>query len=379
MSDNTNEPAAGAQPPQPSAEPGQAPVPPQPTWAWAQVPQTQIVDSEPLEYHRLLRGITRYRWWKPLIFLVVAAVVYGVLTVLFGVAWVAIVAAQHGEEFATGDPEAITRVLTDQLVLDTQNPLSVAMSLLSVILAMIPAVFIGMLPVGARPLGRIWSVAARIRWGLLWRSLGIAVVTIIVTNLIGIGLGILMEPDVLSAEAPEIPEIDATAALISLALVLVLVPLQATAEEVAFRGMLMQVIGAWLRSPWFAILIPSALFAVMHIYDIWGMLVVGLMGVAAGWLTWRTGGLEAAMGIHIINNLFAFGMLATGVTGETGQTVEGATPAAVIAQAAGLALFMWLVTRSFRKHGYGRERIDRIEVDVPQPPQSPQPQVVSGA
>lgn len=335
--------------------------------AWA-APPTQIVDSEPLEYHRLLRGILRYRWWKPIVLLVVSGAVFGVLNIIIGVAWVGILALQSGDLFMAGDPDAIPSGLLDELMLDTQNPLSVLMNLLAVII-MIPSVLIGMLAVGIRPLGRIWSVAARIRWGIIGRSLGIAVLAVVVTNLVGIAIGIAMtaitDPGALTEETTPLPEIDVNAALVSLALVVVLVPLQATAEEVVFRGMFMQVIGAWLRNPWFAILIPTVAFAVLHIYDIWGMLVVGLMGLAAGWLTWRTGGLEAAIGIHVVNNLFAFGILATGFTGETGQTVEGAGPVSVIAQAAGLALFTWMVVRSFRKHGYGRERIDRIEVPAP--------------
>jgi hypothetical protein len=42
--------------------------------------------------------------------------------------------------------------------------------------------------------------------------------------------------------------------------ILLLVPLQAAAEEYIFRGYLMQSIGRWLRHPAFAILLPVPLF-----------------------------------------------------------------------------------------------------------------------
>jgi hypothetical protein len=88
--------------------------------------------------------------------------------------------------------------------------------------------------------------------------------------------------------------------------VLLLVPVQAAAEEYIFRGYLMQSIGRWLRHPAFAILLPVPLFVLGHGYDLLGQIGVGLFAVAAGWLTWRTGGLEAAIALHVVNNLSAF-------------------------------------------------------------------------
>lgn len=350
-----------------------APQPPQQQWAWAQRRVPTLVETEPLEYHRLLRGMKRYRWWKPLLLLLISGAIYGLLSVGIGAIWMVLIFAKDPSLLSGGALEA---TVMSELMLDTQNPLSVLMNLLSVIL-MIPAVMLGMLIMGMRPVGRVWSAAARIRWGLVGRTLAISVLAIVVTNVLGIAIGIAIDPSAASSEASTTPDIDVRAALISFVIVLLLVPLQATAEEVAFRGMLMQIIGSWLRNPWYAILIPSVLFAVAHIYDIWGMLVVGLMGVAAAWLTWRTGGLEAAMSIHIVNNLIAFGVLSSGVTGETGQTVEGAGLASVISQALGLALYVWLVVRTFRKHGYGRTRVDNVEVLVdvePHPPLGSSPE-----
>lgn len=87
---------------------------------------------------------------------------------------------------------------------------------------------------------------------------------------------------------------------------LLVVPFQAAAEEYVFRGYLMQAIGRWLRHPAFAILLPVPLFVLGHLYDPLGQVSVGVFAVAAGWLTWRTGGLEAAIALHVVNNLLAF-------------------------------------------------------------------------
>ena len=342
--------------------PGQ-PAPAHPTappqWAWAQQPvQMRTVETEPLEYHRLLRGTQNYRWWKPLLLLLISGAYFGILTVLVSVLFVPIMLVfdpNYAMDVTTGASE----------MLDTQRPVSILLSMVSIII-MIPAVLLGMLTLGMRPIARVWSVATRIRWGFLGRLFGAAVLAVIVMNAAGIGFDFLLNPTAFTEPAGDAAkDFDVNAALLSLLFIVILVPFQATAEEVVFRGLFMQVIGSWLKNPWFAILIPSVAFALGHIYDIWGLTAVGLMGAVAAWLTWRTGGLEAAIAIHIVNNLVAFGFMTAGVGGETAQTAEGAGPGSLVGEVAGLAVFIWLALRIFRRGGHGRSRIDLIQVAAP--------------
>lgn len=89
-------------------------------------------------------------------------------------------------------------------------------------------------------------------------------------------------------------------------------PLQAVAEEVLFRGYLMQSLGLIVRADWFPIVGSAAIFAVFH-----GSQNVALFmsrfafGVLAGVLVRLTGGLEAGIAAHVMNNLFAFVIAAT--------------------------------------------------------------------
>ena len=340
------------------SSPAPEPRPPSavpPSWGWARgSQQLRTVETEPLDYHRLLRGAPAYRWWKPLALLLLSGVFFGILTVVVTVTVIPVLMLT--------DPDYPAQVAAGTAAaLDTQRPVSVLVSMVSIII-MLPAVLLAMLVMGMRPIGRIWSVAARMRWGLLGRLLGVSVLAIVVMNLVGIGVGLLLEPATDAAAATSETGFDARAALLSMLLVLFLVPLQSTAEEVVFRGLFMQVLGAWIRNPWFAILIPSIGFASLHIYDIWGLLAVGLLGAVSAWLTWRTGGLEAAIAIHIVNNYVAFGIMASGLTGETAQTTGDGNPAGLIGQIAGLALFLWLTLRVFTRGGYGRQRIDLIQI-----------------
>jgi len=293
------------------------------------------VTREPLEYHRLLRGTPDFRWWTPLLLLLLSGTVFGMLTVV------------NTPVTMLLDPNAqgpATRAL------DTQRPVSVLVSFIPIIL-LLPAVLLTLLVMGLRPVGRIWSVAGRIRWGLLARLLGISVLAITISNLVGLAAGTLLAP---ARDPVPIRDLDAQAALLSMLLALLLVPLQSTAEEVVFRGLFMQVLGAWAKSPWVAILVPSLGFAFLHIYDVWGLVAIGLLGTVSAWLTWRTGGLEAAIAIHLINNYVAFGILASGVTGETAQTAGAGGPGGVIGQSVGLALFVWLTLRTFTGGQYER-------------------------
>ena len=327
-------------------------------WAWAQHSALQTVETEPLEYHRLLRGTANYRWWKPLLLLLISGVYFGIFTVVVALLSVPLVMAF--------DPTYFDDILVDPTaILDTQRPVSVFIAMASIIV-MIPAVMLGMLTMGMKPAGRIWSVAGRMRWGLLGRLMIAAVISVVAMNVVGILFGLVLDPA--SASAPTAGSDDTFSwqlAMISMLLVLLLVPFQATAEEVVFRGLFMQVLGSWIKTPWVAILVPSIGFALAHIYDIWGLAAVGIMGGVAAWLTWRTGGLEAAIAIHIVNNIIAFAFMAGGLGGSTAQVEESGGVSGVIGEIAGLALFIWLTLRIVTRGGHGRERIDLIQVAVP--------------
>lgn len=92
-----------------------------------------------------------------------------------------------------------------------------------------------------------------------------------------------------------------------LVVILLTSPLQAAAEEFFFRGYLMQALGSFVRTPWLPIAGSALIFAAFHgtqnlplFLDRFGF------GLLAGFLVSRTGGLEAAIGLHIVNNILAF-------------------------------------------------------------------------
>lgn len=84
-------------------------------------------------------------------------------------------------------------------------------------------------------------------------------------------------------------------------------PLQALAEEVFFRGYLLQALGGTARTPWVGIVASALVFAVFHGAQNAPLFVSRFVfGLLAAWLVVRTGGIEAGVAAHVMNNLFAF-------------------------------------------------------------------------
>lgn len=153
-----------------------------------------------------------------------------------------------------------------------------------------------------RPIGSVVG-AGKPRWILALKGAGIWLAYMLVSLLVRLNT----MPDNFSWNfSPE--------AFVPLVLVAVLlIPLQAGFEEALFRGYLMQGLGMWMRRPWIAMLVVALLFGALHGFNpevkahgMWLMLpqYIGL-GFLLGWVTLKTGGLEMAVGIHSMNNIFS--------------------------------------------------------------------------
>ncbi len=104
-----------------------------------------------------------------------------------------------------------------------------------------------------------------------------------------------------------------------LIVIILTTPLQAAAEEVFFRGYLLQALGSVMATPWFGIVVSSVIFALLHGSQSPALFVDRLaFGLLAAFLVWRTGGLEASIGIHVANNVLAY--LLAGLTGAIQET-----------------------------------------------------------
>ncbi len=302
--------------------------------------------SEPVPYHRLLRALPGYRWWKPLLALVLALVFLVIGSV--AVAVIGLVIGIATGEIGTGSVAEIQSGIEGIAVLDAASPLRLFVALASLAI-LLPCVQLALLCVGLRPISVRHSVAFRVRWGWMLFSVLPALAIIALT----FGISYVGFP-LIDGEWLGVPTTDLALYVICAVFIVLLTPLQAAAEEYVFRGLLAQAIGAWIRYVPFAIVIPTILFASLHIYDIWGLLDVFVFGIAASLVVWRTGGLESAIAMHSVNNVAIFLLLASGSLGTTVNEATAGSPVSLGISIVTMTLWVLWMSWLARRRGIAR-------------------------
>ncbi len=184
------------------------------------------------------------------------------------------------------------------------SPLVSAISLLSFLpVLVVPMVVVRVLH--GRPAGTLIGPAKRLNWGrigratLLWLALFAAMI------IVGVILFGLSNYELnLAGFLNNLPAVF---------LYLILIPIQASAEEVFFRGYLLQAFGRLTRNWLILIVINSVFFALPHMANpevgAAGPVLAALNWVASAvfftLITLRSGSLDYAIGAHVINNLAA--------------------------------------------------------------------------
>jgi membrane protease YdiL (CAAX protease family) len=251
-----------------------------------------IAELPALPFHRLAHA-SGYRWWRPIAGTALALGSAAAATVVL-----VIVAMAAGS--LTGLP-----VTETGFGLGAIGDTAVALATLALL---IPAVLGATRIAGRRPAGTVSSVAGRLRWR--WLGLCAAVATVAVVLML-VGMQALITATGGDAGDPPARFPGWGSFGLAVGMLLTLVPLQAAAEEYLFRGLLLQAVGAFTRSPAVPVAVQALVFAAAHGWGTsWGFAALTVSGVAAGVLAVRTGGLEAYIAFHAANNLIAFTLAA---------------------------------------------------------------------
>ncbi len=272
-------------PPPGSGAPGWPVAPPAPAWPPAVALAPSTLPTTPVPYHQVLTG-PRARGWRPVVAFLLALVGWLVASVVTSVALILVKLATTGRM-----PEASAADLVDM-----SDPAVFAVGNL-IIAAFIPTATMSIWAVHRVRPGFVSSVVGRLRWG--WLGLCTAALvplwlaSIAVATLLS-GEGFALRPE------PRWP--------LLLIIVLLTTPLQSAGEEYLFRGWIMQNVGVWIRQPQIALgvsaVASAVLFALAHgSMDPWIVADLCIFATAAVVLTWRTGGLEAAIAMHAVNNV----------------------------------------------------------------------------
>ena len=315
---------------------GPAPWPsrPLPVTRWAPPPGTPPHDV-PRTFLQAMRA-RDWAWWRPLLGLLLLAAAYVALVVVTSVAGVL------GLLAGGVDPGALPDLAQDEFT----DPWVLLFLNASLIVA-IPCVWL--VWVVAHGMRRGWSssVLARLRR----RLFGPYAVMALATLGVGIGLSVLVSFTV-GGEKVTGPVSSFGWLLV---VVLLTTPLQSAAEEYVFRGYLSQAIAGWIRAPLagavLAALISATLFAAAHgSQDALTFLDRFAFGLAASAVVWLTGGLEAAIVLHAVNNVLVFvlaGALGEGVATE--EVPAGIGVAFALLSLASMGAYVAVVARSRRR------------------------------
>lgn len=241
-------------------------------------------------YHRLVEARPGGRWWPLAGTVLIAALALLAVPLALMVAYVL-------PGFLLG-----AAMTVDPFTPQFRLPLAAHAHHLLILAALGPVVVGVAARLRPAPPGSLVSVADGVRWRWLAASLVPSAAAVLLTA----GAGRLV------TDAPG----DATARWehwagwpefgLAAAVYLTLVPLQAVGEEL-LRGWVVQATGAWLRSPWFGIVLGGATYLAAHPpRHLPGALAGLVTGAALAWLVVRTGGIEAAVVYHAVAGLTAW-------------------------------------------------------------------------
>ncbi|WP_062946608.1 type II CAAX prenyl endopeptidase Rce1 family protein [Brachybacterium sp. sponge] len=274
-------------------------------------------------YHRL--ATLRPAWSrpaKPLLSLGAALLAYVVLSSVVLVTAVLLLAVVPGVNIARGVTSG-----------DPTSPLDVGLAL-AMGAMWLPAGIVGVRGGAWRPLGTAWSVAARLRpdRSLLLAGAGGGLAVVVLAALAGMLAG---APVIAAGSGASIPQL-----LLVVLLVLVLAPVQAIGLELSLRGTVMQALGTWLRSPVLPVLAGTAVMLIGRDLTPAVLLPALALGLSAGVLAWKTGGLELPIALTTTLTVLAHlvGAFGAGSGAGAGVGAVGAAAAAPGTSAAALSV-----------------------------------------
>ena len=174
----------------------------------------------------------------------------------------------------------------------------------------IPCLIFAALIVRDRPISSYFSSMGGWRWKTFFRMLGVGFVLFGIPSIIWFALkgnsGIRFT-------------------LGGFLILTLFVPLQGVAEEMMYRGFIMQTTGSWVKISLVGLFVQILCFTLTHNYNIIGVIGIAVSALVYGLTCVITRGLEAPSALHILNNMteiymagFGFGAIsATQTVPET--------------------------------------------------------------
>lgn len=299
---------------------------PQPWSAPARPPVLPVVQRE---YHEFYRA-PAFRWWRPLVAIAMFAASWFVAILVVSFAGLAYDYAQGDLDIAALGRGELP--ITPALFLANNVGLALA----------IPLAWAAHRAVFGQRIGWLASIQGSFRWRVFWRFLAVVVPLYLVSLGVELALGGI----------PELKMLPETWFL--LATILLTTPLQCAGEEYSMRGLGARAIGSWFPSRRVGLVVATAVTSVVFMLlhgagDPWLNVFYLSFAVCASYLVWRTGGLEASIALHVVNNLSSMLLLPfIGVGGIFDREAGAGSPwvlLQVVIVVGATALIMWQARR----------------------------------
>lgn len=245
----------------------------------------------PKTYLISMKESPKYKWFKPLLAVILAAAFYGLLIIIVGLCQYLAGLGFPGVEEAVGTATNNDNYIKE----DMTDPLQVFF-MCAMVGIMIPAAGLAAKITGLGGMESLSSVEGGLRWNRIAKLiLPVLAITLVFTTVIPLAVSIL-DGGLDQMGTPTF----APAGLIA---ILLFVPFQCAGEEYIYRGLLQKALGSWIPIPIVVILIQAALFGISHGYNDLGNLAIVVDGILWGALAVKTGGLEATICLHAANNV----------------------------------------------------------------------------
>lgn len=245
------------------------------------------------EYTTYPRRFNAYKWFKPLL----VGLLFAVFYLILGLAVTLITKVLFGSSVASSGYDDM----------DFYSAAGVFYNAAAAFV-FIPSLICAALIVRDRPVSSYWSSMGGWRWKVFLKTFVAAFVFLgiptVVSHLIGGRTG------------------DVKFTIGGFFILTLLAPFQGVAEELTYRGFLMQTVSSWFMLPAAGIIVQTLLFTAVHPYNFIGLMEIVVSGLLYAMVCVFTKGLEAPSALHIVNNMSEIYMAGLGfgmITAE--QTV----------------------------------------------------------
>lgn len=236
------------------------------------------------------------QWWKYLANIFISLVASNTIGIIPFVIVLVIYAIKNMDTLAL-TPENILNFSG----LGVPQNVILALMLFAFVIALIALVFF-FKPFHKRTYQQVINGTNKIRWNRFFTGLTVW----LALSAIGLGVDLWLNP------SNYVLQFDLSAFIPLIFITVILMPIQTTYEEMAFRGYMAQGVAAYTQNRWWTIIIPGVSFGLLHSFNPeiieHGFLLMMpqyiFFGLFFGFVTVLDDGIETAMGIHAANNMF---------------------------------------------------------------------------